>query len=792
MAADNRPEIVLDGDVSPLRQKLREAAADLKKFGSDGEAAIGRMTGPLGALQSKFIAVGAILAGGAVFKEAVKQAADFTEESMKLGIALGISATEASTFVSALEDIDVSQEDFIGAAKAMSKQIKNNEEVLQSMGLKTRDAAGHLRPLNQLTVEGIEIVKGYKEGTDRAIAGQVMFGKQFQLTGNLLKLNSETLSENEALQRSLGALVGGENVAAWEAFDASGDKAHLTLKAINISIGNALLPVLTDLGNWFVAVGPAAITVIKGALGGLVATFHLVTTGVTVLWETLNAMVVTVAEPIRALGEAIGRALNGDWKGAKESVGSIGINIRDAWGKAMDEMAAKSQSTRDRIWNLFAEGSPSATPGGSGKSATGLLTPPEKKEKAKEAEPSFMSTYEAQLAVLKNTYEQENTLRQFSKTQELAYWRELQENLQLVSKDRTTIAKRTATLELEIRRETAKDMRALDSVMLDSHRAAALAQVESDAQQAQFARDNNEITKLQLLTLEEQFARRRFEIEYQSLLERQELAKNDPGTSPAALAQIKEQMLQIERQYQMQKSALGQSKKKEDGSLGNMFDEAGQSFGTMAKNLLTSATTLRTQLVQVFSSIGSSFVNYMVSKPLGEWLASKAKMLAISLGFMAQETAMEIPASIGKIAASKTEAAAVIPAEAGMAAGAAASSVAGIPIVGPALAAAAYAETFAMVMSGLAVASASKGFDIPHGLNPLTQLHEEEMVLPKVHANTIRRLGEGGGEGGATDSGGDVHLHLQAYDSRDARRFLLDNKRALADALKSAKRDGKS
>ncbi len=67
------------------------------------------------------------------------------------------------------------------------------------------------------------------------------------------------------------------------------------------------MPVLTDLGSWFVSIGPAAITVIRGAVGGLLTVFHGLTMGVTVLWETLNAMVVTVAEPIRALGEAIGK-----------------------------------------------------------------------------------------------------------------------------------------------------------------------------------------------------------------------------------------------------------------------------------------------------------------------------------------------------------------------------------------------------------------------------------------------------------------------------------------------------
>ncbi|MDP3139344.1 MAG: hypothetical protein Q8N17_23785, partial [Burkholderiaceae bacterium] len=148
----NKAELVVDGDVSPLRQKLREAGRDLKQFGDEGKSSVERIGGPLAALQSKFIAVGAVLAGGAVFRQAVSEAAAFTEESIKLGNALGISATEASTFVAALADIDVSQQEFTTSAKGLLKEVKNNEDGLQAMGLQTRDAAGNLRPLNELMV----------------------------------------------------------------------------------------------------------------------------------------------------------------------------------------------------------------------------------------------------------------------------------------------------------------------------------------------------------------------------------------------------------------------------------------------------------------------------------------------------------------------------------------------------------------------------------------------------------------------------------------------------------------
>ncbi|MBI5786585.1 MAG: hypothetical protein HZA64_14115 [Rhodocyclales bacterium] len=773
--SETRPEIVLDGDISPFRQKLREASAQLKQFGAEGETAFSRMSGPLATLQSKFVAIGAILAGGAVFKEAVAQTVKFTEESTKLGRAMGISASQASVLREALDAGNTSQEEFVGAAKGLAKQIRENEDGLQAMGLKTRDAAGELRPLTDLTLEALDVLNGYRAGTDRAIAGQTMFGKGFEMTSNLANMNKQAVAEVKEQMQALGMVASVESVAAWQAYDDAGDKANLTLKGMKTTIGNALLPVLTDLSNWFATIGPGAVVVIRGAVGGLVSVFHAVTMGVTVLWETLNAMVVTVAEPIRALGEAIGRGLVGDFDGAAAAIRGIGPTISGAWSKAFDEMATKAQSTRDRIYNLFAEGTPTAAAATGGKSAGGLVKTDKAKAGKEAADPSFMATYEARLAEIKNLYEQENVLRQFSKEQELAYWRELQANLELTAKDRTTIAKRTATLELEIRRQAVKEEQDLNAVAIEHRRNAALAQVQAQQQAANFARSNGEITKRQLLTLEEQFARQRFEIEYQSLLERLELAKNDPNNSPAELARIKEQMLEVERNYQAQRAGLGQEKKKEGGAgEGGMFDSIGQSFGNATNQMLTRATTWRQQMANIFQSLYQIFVQNLIVKPVAEWFASQAKMLAIKLGFLAEDKAATSMAATTTASIKSAETGTVVAENAAQAGSGAASALASIPFAGPVLALAAMAAIYAAVMGMRGKKSAARGYDIPKGLNPMVQTHEEEMILPQKYANVIRNMAAPSGQDDSRGGGFVFAPTIKTHDSRDMLRALQD------------------
>lgn len=84
---------------------------------------------------------------------------------------------------------------------------------------------------------------------------------------------------------------------------------------------------------------------------------------------------------------------------------------------------------------------------------------------------------------------------------------------------------------------------------------------------------------------------------------------------------------------------------------------------------------------------------------------------------------------------------------------AAAKATAMFPVWGSAIAmgirVAGYASAGLVAGMAIADASAEGGYDIPAGTNPMTQLHEREMVLPKQQADVIRGLAANGGTSGA-------------------------------------------
>lgn len=236
------------------------------------------------------------------------------------------------------------------------------------------------------------------------------------------------------------------------------------------------------------------------------------------------------------------------------------------------------------------------------------------------------------------------------------------------------------------------------------------------------------------------------------------------------------------------------------------------------QSMMNGTLTWKNAMSAIFTELAGAFIQSMITAPMKKYAASLATRLAVKLGFIKTETAAEVTgqaAQTGAVVAGETtktlatstgalarlaikagEAIKSIMMYAWEAMAGAFKAMVSIPYIGPVLAVAAGASALALV-GGLAgkIKSARGGYDIPAGVNPVTQLHEEEMVLPKQHANTIRALGKNltsdGGIGGGGGSSAQTfnNFTIQAWDSKDVRRFLEKHGRELAGGLKGYNRN---
>ena len=382
-----------------------------------------------------------------------------------------------------------------------------------------------------------------------------------------------------------------------------------------------------------------------------------------------------------------------------------------------------------------------------------------------------MQKWEAEIKAQKLAHEEMRvegkTHADWDLNRERAYWKEKLSLVDAGGKDGVKIREKIVSLEHSLAKQSteAKLRQVEEWEKADKYR------LDLEAEAADQALSAGRISQLERLDLEIEFENRRYQIAYDALQERIALAEQDPTYSAAAVEKLKQQVGELDRghslnqeknqgkrEQQRRKDAPSLVEMLQDGGK-NVWEEAQQQMGQAFSAMLSRAQNFRTAMNNFFKSMGQTFIQEMVTKPLAGMMQRMVQESAIYKMIFGTKEALETAAKAKTVANKAEETKSVVGSNATQAASGAASSQASIPYVGPILAVAAMAAMMAAVMGLMGggggggstttttrIPSAAGGWDIPAGINPLTQLHENEMVLPAEHAQTIRDMaGQGGG-----------------------------------------------
>lgn len=736
-------EVRVTANLGELERGMDQAARSVedgaRRMDGSLKTAGDSMSGVSTTVRSAFASVAAVAAAAFSFV-AIKNAADetvkYTEAAMDLGRAMGVSATDASVWISVLDDIGATQGELSAASRGLTMKLRENEDSLNAMGLATRDANGKLRPMNDLMLDAIAVVNSYKEGTDRNAAAQEVFGRSVNGSSKLLLASREAAEETERKMRDLGMVVGQDNVQAWKDYDQASDDANLTGKALQITIGQALIPVMTAFKSSLVDIGPALVKVARVAMETLL--------GVVDLARMVKQAFVSVGSDIGAAAAAAALALRGDFSGAmnvfKERTADAvreTQKLKDLWNGTGDSFLGKFRQ-KFTASNAPAEGGNDfqAPPDASGS-----------KGKSKKADGPID-------ALGSGSY-----ITGDKGVAEMI--REQQEAINRMNGEMAADAERAAKAAADAYKRVTEQKIQVDLIWMRNAVDARLAVVDADEEAAHHAVDMGLMTHEELLQQQIGFEQRRNEIILQAMNER--LAMVDPSEDPVAYAQLKAEIEEAERQHQAIMTEIKNAGELErnqyalqainglQGGLQNAFQK-----------MMTGQMTLAQGLKSIWQSVLSTIAG-VIAQVLAKWIASKIAMLVFG-----KTTAMsEIASASAKAGANGVASWAAAPWPINMAA----------PAFGAAMAAAAAAFAPA--------ASAAGGYDIPAGVNPITQLHAREMVLPAKQADVIRDMADGGGA-----SGGDIHVHITSHDTQGVRDLFMNNQPVLIEAIRNAYRNG--
>ncbi|MGR2663681.1 tape measure protein [Chromobacterium haemolyticum] len=464
-----------------------------------------------------------------------------------------------------------------------------------------------------------------------------------------------------------------------------------------------------------------------------------------------------------------------------------------------------------------------------------LLDEKEKK-KRKPKEESRLSEWNNELD--SKRLDAEMSGNKLSAQAEADFWQQKLALTKAGSKEREQVVRQHTHALLAIQREGDRNAKELEQAQMDARR-----QAQDTALQIDEAAYQREAEMLGLSAQEQEstliaFEQRRLEIKQSFLDQRIAALERDPDHNIAELYRLQQEREQAEIQHQARLAEIrGASAKPGYDRWQGAEDDTSSMYEDGLQRMLQGTLSFKQAIQGVWAEIGRIMVQNLVLRPAAE-LAGKytreiaqesahhAALFAIRQGWLSRELAVKLgllkadaaatatgeTVKTGAVAAGEAartgatatgtlarlglkamEAVKSIMLSAWEAMASAFKAIVGIPFVGPALAVGAGAAAFAAV-SGIAsrVKSARGGYSIPRGVNPMTQLHEEEMVLPKPYAEVIREMaeGKGGGEqgqGGATAPAPSLPpIQLTGISTEE---FFITSRRDLIKALKAARRD---
>jgi hypothetical protein len=285
---DTDINVKISAESSAAKEGMQQASAAVKEGVAQMKESLGSLSDVFKMVNEHFVAFAAVLAGGKLFKEGISEAKALTGETLKLAKSMGISMQDASTLNVALKSIGSSADSYADANAKLTRQIRTNEEAVNDMGVKTRGANGELLDGKTIMTNALTALASYKEGTDRNLAGQQLFGKGAAEVTALLKLNSKVMEEAAEKAERLGLVIGPEQAAKTKAYKEGMEEVKLILEALQVAIGQAVMPVLTEMAGWFEEIGPTAVGLMRTAMNAFADVCFIVIDVAKELWGDIK------------------------------------------------------------------------------------------------------------------------------------------------------------------------------------------------------------------------------------------------------------------------------------------------------------------------------------------------------------------------------------------------------------------------------------------------------------------------------------------------------------------------
>ncbi len=227
---------------------------------------VSSVTSLVGGMGSALGGVAAVLAGGAIFNEAIQAISSEASATKSLMNTLGMTAVAASSMRVELDLVGISTDDYTGMAMKFDRQLKTNEKSLNALGVATRSGNGELLDQETLLKNAANTMMDYKAGTDRNEVAMRLFGRTASEAFALVKLNDAVSVRATELSNAYGLALDDVSMKKVKDYKVAMNEVKLAGESVTAHLGEAVMPSLTGLANMFTSVAEEAVPVINNGL----------------------------------------------------------------------------------------------------------------------------------------------------------------------------------------------------------------------------------------------------------------------------------------------------------------------------------------------------------------------------------------------------------------------------------------------------------------------------------------------------------------------------------------------
>ena len=257
-----------------------------------------------------------ISAIGGAMSESLTAGAAYADTFLTLSAQTGLSTDTLEKYNAVAELADVSVETFTGSlaktTKAMGEAQKGSTkyvEAYKQLGVSVTDANGNLRDSEDVYWETVDALKGIENETERDALAMELFGKKAQDLNTIIDMGSEGFKELEQTAVDMGAVLGGEGLAALGSLDDQMQIFKSTTSSTGNILASAFAPMvtsaMTEVNEFGGTINGLISAVLSGDEGGIEAAMIRVSEEVGDMVATIRDMIPQMMEVASGLISAL-------------------------------------------------------------------------------------------------------------------------------------------------------------------------------------------------------------------------------------------------------------------------------------------------------------------------------------------------------------------------------------------------------------------------------------------------------------------------------------------------------